>query len=71
VNVPMPGGRTAAQRYAGGTVTWVDGGMLRNFPITAFDRIDGKPPAGRPSASSSIVSMPIPDGRLHVHTRLD
>jgi NTE family protein len=44
VNVPMPGGRTAAQRYAGGTVTWVDGGMLRNFPITAFDRIDGKPP---------------------------
>ena len=44
VNVPMPGGRTAAQRYAGGTVTWVDGGMLRNFPITAFDRLDGKPP---------------------------
>jgi NTE family protein len=44
VNVPMPGGRTAAQHYAGGTVTWVDGGMLRNFPITAFDRIDGKPP---------------------------
>ena len=44
VNVPMPGGRTAAQRYASGTVTWVDGGMLRNFPITAFDRIDGKPP---------------------------
>ncbi len=44
VNVPMPGGRTGARRYAGGTVTWVDGGMLRNFPITAFDRIDGKPP---------------------------
>ena len=44
VNVSMPGGRTAAQRYAGGTVTWVDGGMLRNFPITAFDRVDGKPP---------------------------
>jgi NTE family protein len=44
VNVSMPGGRTAAQHYAGGTVTWVDGGMLRNFPITAFDRVDGKPP---------------------------
>jgi NTE family protein len=43
VNVPMPGGRTAAQHYAGGTVTWVDGGMLRNFPITAFDRLDGRP----------------------------
>jgi NTE family protein len=44
VNVPMPGGRTAPKRYAGGTCTWIDGGMLRNFPITAFDRIDGKPP---------------------------
>jgi NTE family protein len=44
VNVPMPGGRTAVQRYASGTVTWVDGGMLRNFPITAFDRVDGSPP---------------------------
>ncbi len=44
VNVPMPGGRTAAQHYAGGSVTWVDGGMLRNFPIAAFDRMDGKPP---------------------------
>lgn len=44
VNVPMPGGRTAPQRYASGTCTWVDGGMLRNFPITAFDRIDGRPP---------------------------
>jgi NTE family protein len=26
------------------TVTWVDGGMLMNFPIGAFDRVDGKPP---------------------------
>jgi NTE family protein len=28
----------------GGTVTWVDGGMLSNFPITVFDRTDGRPP---------------------------
>lgn len=28
----------------GGKVTWVDGGMLSNFPITVFDRTDGKPP---------------------------
>jgi NTE family protein len=27
-----------------GTVTWVDGGLLSNFPITVFDRTDGKPP---------------------------
>jgi NTE family protein len=27
---------------ANGTVTWVDGGLLSNFPITVFDRTDGK-----------------------------
>jgi NTE family protein len=27
-----------------GTVTWVDGGLLSNFPITVFDRTDGRPP---------------------------
>jgi|SRR5271166_3032901 len=42
VNIPMPGGDTAPQHYAAGTVTWVDGGMLRNFPIDAFDRMDDK-----------------------------
>jgi NTE family protein len=26
-----------------GKVTWVDGGMLSNFPITVFDRTDAKP----------------------------
>jgi NTE family protein len=26
-----------------GKVTWVDGGMLSNFPITVFDRTDGLP----------------------------
>lgn len=28
----------------GGHVTLVDGGMLSNFPVDAFDRTDGKPP---------------------------
>src|SRR5882757_1052714 len=27
--------------YEGGTVTWVDGGMLSNFPVEVFDRADG------------------------------
>ncbi len=27
-----------------GTATWVDGGLLSNFPITVFDRTDGKLP---------------------------
>jgi len=44
VDLPRPGGGTVATRYEGGTVTWVDGGMLRNFPINAFDREDGGEP---------------------------
>jgi NTE family protein len=44
-----------------GTVTWVDGGLLSNFPITVFDRTDGEPPrwptwgiklSGQPSATT-------------------
>jgi NTE family protein len=37
----MPDGSVVS--WPGGTVTWVDGGMLMNFPISAFDREDGKP----------------------------
>jgi NTE family protein len=44
VEVPQPGGGVIATHYDAGTVTWVDGGMLRNFPIDAFARIDGAPP---------------------------
>jgi NTE family protein len=29
--------------YAAGTVTWVDGGLLSNFPVEVFDRSDGAP----------------------------
>lgn len=29
---------------AGSKVTWVDGGLLSNFPITVFDRTDGREP---------------------------
>jgi NTE family protein len=38
----MPDGSTVT--WPGGTVTWVDGGMLMNFPISAFDRVDGAAP---------------------------
>jgi NTE family protein len=44
IDVPMPDGSVLQQRYEAGTVTWTDGGMLRNFPIDAFDRADGQPP---------------------------
>jgi predicted acylesterase/phospholipase RssA len=44
VEIPGPGGTSIPQHYPGGSVTWVDGGMLANFPIDAFDRIDGLAP---------------------------
>ncbi len=44
VDVPNPGGGSIPTHFDGGTVTWVDGGMLRNFPINAFEREDGGPP---------------------------
>ena len=44
VTVPGPGGTSTVEHFDGGSVTWVDGGMLANFPITAFDRADGRPP---------------------------
>ena len=43
VDVARPDGSVVRQRYAAGSVTWTDGGMLRNFPIGAFDRVDGQP----------------------------
>ncbi len=43
VQVPTPDG-TITVAYRSGTETWVDGGMLRNFPIGAFDRADGRKP---------------------------
>jgi NTE family protein len=29
---------------SGGVATWIDGGLLSNFPITIFDRTDGRTP---------------------------
>jgi NTE family protein len=34
--------RPFEQQTALGTCTWVDGGMLQNFPVTVFDRTDGR-----------------------------
>ena len=36
--------RPVTVRTPTGKSTWVDGGMLSNFPITVFDRTDGRPP---------------------------
>jgi len=42
--VPGPSGVPIPVDYAAGSETWVDGGMLANFPIHAFDRDDLDPP---------------------------
>jgi len=34
--------RPFEQKTAFGACTWVDGGMLQNFPVTVFDRTDGR-----------------------------
>jgi NTE family protein len=34
--------RPFTQRTTAGTCTWVDGGLLQNFPVTVFNRNDGK-----------------------------
>lgn len=35
--------RPFEQKTARGACTWVDGGLLQNFPVTVFDRTDGQP----------------------------
>jgi NTE family protein len=46
----------------GGTVTWVDGGLLSNFPITIFDRTDGQ--AERwPTWGITLSAEPVPNDR--------
>jgi len=56
VDVPQPGGGVVTCHYESGTVTWVDGGMLRNFPINAFDRVDGQEPRW-PTIGIKLSSM--------------
>jgi NTE family protein len=57
VKIPCPDGGTIDQVYAAGEVTFVDGGMLQNFPITAFDRADGAPPRW-PTIGVKLSSLP-------------
>lgn len=57
VRIPRPDGGTIDQIYEAGEVTFVDGGMLQNFPITAFDRVDGAPPRW-PTIGIKLSSLP-------------
>ena len=44
IEVAGPGGASTSVHYAAGSHTWVDGALLENFPIHAFDRVDAQPP---------------------------
>jgi NTE family protein len=57
VKVPCPDGGTIDQVYEAGEVTFVDGGMLQNFPIGAFDRVDNAPPRW-PTIGVKLSSLP-------------
>jgi len=43
IDTPMPDGTHIVRNLEGGPVTWVDGTVLRLFPLDAFSRVDGGP----------------------------
>jgi NTE family protein len=43
VRLDAPAHTDGVDNYAAGKVTWVDGGLLSNFPVEVFDRSDGLP----------------------------
>ena len=63
--------RPFEQPTAFGTCTWVDGGVLQNFPVTVFDRTDGR--ANRwPTFGIKLSARPranLPDVAVHGNIR--
>jgi len=63
--------RPFEQPTAFGACTWVDGGMLQNFPVTVFDRTDGQ--ANRwPTFGIKLSARPqqnLPDVLVHGNIR--
>lgn len=47
---------------------FVDGGMLSNFPITVFDRTDGKPPRW-PTFGIKLSAKPAASQGVHMHVK--
>ncbi|TMM17153.1 MAG: patatin [Actinobacteria bacterium] len=43
VRFPAQAATVGGVAYPAGSVTWVDGGLLSNFPVEVFDRGDGEP----------------------------
>jgi NTE family protein len=63
--------RPFEQKTAFGACTWVDGGVLQNFPVTVFDRTDGR--ANRwPTFGIKLSARPqpnLPDVPVHGNIR--
>jgi NTE family protein len=61
--------------YEGGRVTWVDGGVLANFPINVFDRTDGQPARwgtiGVKLSADAVITPPGHDPRNAVEEAVD
>jgi NTE family protein len=56
--VPQSDKTTVERHFDGGQVTWVDGGVPSNFPITVFDRTDGQP-ARWPTIGIKLSAPPL------------
>jgi NTE family protein len=53
----------------GGVVTWIDGALLSNFPITVFDRVDDRSPRW-PTWGIKLSGQPVSTPDDPVHTPL-
>ncbi|HYH28796.1 MAG TPA: patatin-like phospholipase family protein [Pseudonocardia sp.] len=51
--------RPVQQPTGRGMATWIDGGLLSNFPITVFDRTDDRPPRW-PTWGIKLSGPPVP-----------
>jgi NTE family protein len=82
VKVDAPALAGGGDNFGAGQVTWVDGGLLSNFPVEVFDRSDGQPSRWptigvKLSAASAEAAVPknagnaIDEGIACVRTALD
>jgi NTE family protein len=82
VRLDAPAHSSGSDNFGAGKVTWVDGGLLSNFPVEVFDRSDGRPSrwptigvklsaAAAEPLSPHDAGNPIEEGIACVRTALD
>jgi NTE family protein len=60
VRVQAPALVSGDDNFAAGKVTWVDGGLLSNFPVEVFDRNDGQPSRWPTIGVKLSAAAPVP-----------